>query len=183
MLVLVWQVLEVVVSALLNPFHDESLQLVKLTHHKGQVIALHLRAYIFLYRINFHKEHGQELILALQRIDNHGNDILENEVLLIPKVVDTIDRPSGQGGYKVVKIQVLVIATKTHLDQLEHFRQNAINLLNLLFLMLLLKHFILEPTRLYHGNFPHFYHCYGTFNQTDIFNGELVSLTAEKVQH
>jgi hypothetical protein len=174
-------VLEVVVSAFLNPLYHEPFQLVKFTHHKGQVIAFHLRAYVLFYRINFHKEHSQELILTLQRIDNHRNNILKNEVLLIPKVINPIDRSPGQGRNKVVKIQILIIPTKTHLNQLEHFRQNPINLLNLLFLMLLFKHLILKPPRLYHRYFPHLYHRYSTLNQSNIFYCKLISLTTEKV--
>lgn len=97
-LILEGEMLEVVVSALLDFFHHKPFQLVELAHHKSQVVAFHLCANVFFNGINFHEEHREELIFGVQTVHDHRNHILQNKVLLIPKVVNTVNGSACECG-------------------------------------------------------------------------------------
>jgi hypothetical protein len=169
-LVLVRQVLEVVVSAFLDFLNHEPFQPVEFAHHESQVVALHLRAYVLFDGVNLHEEHGEKLVFGVQTVHDHGYDILQNEVLLISKVINSVNGPSCQCGKEIIKVEVGVVATEVGFYEFEHFGQDAVDFFDLLLLVFFLKHFVLEPTRLYHRYLPHLDHGYGLANQLDVLD-------------
>ena len=108
---------------------------------------------------------------------------MEDEVLLVPKVINAIDGAPGESGDKVIEVKKLIIPDEIGLDQFEHLTQNPINLLNLVLLVLLLINFVLEAPGLDHGHLPNFDHAKRLVNQLDVLQRKLVSLLAEEIQH
>lgn len=86
---------EVVEGALMNFLYNQTLKFIKLTHYKGKVIALHLRAYVFLNGVDFQVKHRKELILTLKGICYHGDNVLEDEIFFISKIINAVNGSSG----------------------------------------------------------------------------------------
>ncbi len=183
MFVLVGEMLEVVVSAFLDFLYYEPFQSVELAHYKSQVVAFHLCANVFLNGVDFHKEHGEELIFRVQTVHNHRSHILQNKVLFISKVVNAVNGSACECGYKVVEVKILVISTEVGFDEFEHFGEDAVDFFHLLLLVFFFKDFILEATGFNHGDFPHFDHGDSLTNKFDVFDGELIGVFAKEVKH